>query len=96
MLRPEFRRVIKRKDVVDFEELAQIGKDWEAEWATMRDYKPPHAPETSFLQEFAYKGEERRNIRASLAAMDANFEEENIPSEKTHSPSDSELRQNVT
>ena len=30
-LRPEFRRVIKRKNIVDFEELAQIGKDWEAE-----------------------------------------------------------------
>ena len=26
-----FRRVIKRKDIADFEELAQIGKDWKAE-----------------------------------------------------------------
>ena len=28
----------------------------------------------------------RRLENASLAAMDANFEEKNIPSEKTHSP----------
>ena len=43
-LRPEFRRVIKRKDITDFEDLAQIGKDWEAECATMRDYTPPPPP----------------------------------------------------
>ena len=85
-LRPEFRRVIKRKNIVDFEELAQIGKDWEAKWATMIDYKPPPAPETSFLSEFAYKGEETRNMRESLAAMDAHFEEKSIPREKAHSP----------
>ena len=27
-LRPEFRRVIKRKNIADFKELAQLGKDW--------------------------------------------------------------------
>ena len=52
----------------------------------MRDYKPPPAPETSFLPEFSYRGEEARNIRASLAAMDVNLEEKYIPSEKTYSP----------
>ena len=83
-LRPEFRRVMKRKDIADFEELAQLGKDWEVEWVTIRDYKPPPAPETSFLPEFAYKGEENRNTRASLAVMDANLREENISSEKEH------------
>ena len=36
-LRPEFRRVVQCKDIVDFEELAQIGKDCEVEWATMRE-----------------------------------------------------------
>ena len=79
---------MKRKDIVDFEELAQIGKDWEAEWATMRDYNslPPPALETSFLPEFVYKSEETQNTRTSLAAMDAHIEEKNTPRKKTHSP----------
>ena len=85
-MRPEFRRVIKRKDIVDFEELTPIGKDSEAEWATMRDGKPHPAPETSFLPEFAYKGEETWNMRASLAAMDAHFEENCPPRQKSPRP----------
>ena len=37
-----------------------MGKGWESEWVAMRDYNLllPLAPETSFLPEFAYKGEE--------------------------------------
>ena len=82
-MRPEFRRVIKRKDIADFEELAQIGKGWEAEWATMRNYKPPPAAKTSFLVEFTYRGEETRNTRTSFAAKDTHIEEKNTPREKT-------------
>ena len=56
----------------------------------MRDYKsppppPPPVPETLFLPEFAYRGEETRNTRTSLAAMDAYIEEKNTPRKKTHS-----------
>ena len=50
----------------------QLGKDWEAEWVTIRDYQPPPAPETSLLPEFAYKGNENRISRMNLVAIEVN------------------------
>ena len=52
------------------------------EWLQPR----PPAPETSFLPAFAYRGEETRNTRTSLAALEAHIEEKNTPRDKTHSP----------
>ena len=37
----EYKRIIKHKDIANFGKHAQLGKDWEAEWDTIRDFKTP-------------------------------------------------------
>ena len=56
-LRPEFKKVIRKFEFRDFNELTQIGRSWEMAWAAAKEYRPPPSPENSFLPEFAYRAE---------------------------------------
>ena len=56
-LRPEYKKMIRKLDFRDFDELARLGRSWEMTWAAAKEYRPPPPPESSFLPEFAYRTE---------------------------------------
>ena len=56
-LRPKYKKVIRKFDFRDFDELAWLGRSWEIAWLSAKEYRAPLPPESSFLPEFAYRAE---------------------------------------
>lgn len=72
-LRPDIREYLDREKITSFRELARVATAWERNLALSRDYRPPPAPEDSFMPELACQpqkaaaGDSRK--QTSLAAV---------------------------
>ena len=53
-LRPEFKKVIRKFDFRDFDELARLARSWEMACSSDKEYRAPPSPASSFLPQFAY------------------------------------------